>query len=472
MKSIPIATGSQFLLYPSVSAAMGGVSIAVDDPWGDPFVNPAKGSGISSSIFTATPQFYSIGRSTSGLGHSAYTLPVTVLGRYRQYFGGIGLAWQEMTRQEQNDCCWVFSESLTSSFATLLDVAPQGGISRRNLYLTLFGGKELSKGLSVGFSVFAAGLAGVEGVQLLYGQGDDVDQEGGMATYKVGLSQRWESGRTAEVILQHNRFKMSHTITSVFWDGDWDDGQWRSEQRLEKDETNGVALRLGYSQPLSKGWTIGARLVGDWKSHPKIPNYDLMQIPRDPGNTGAYNIGVGFSRVIRKTTFAFDMIYEPIWSHTWAYAEEDIVFDDLPPIKAGEKTVENFFRFNNSRFRIGVQQKGSRMEFGMGLNLHAISYRLEQENFVGRFERTLDESWGEWTLTASLGYDFKGFLLKYLSILTWGTGQPGILNRGFSEAGDGLLNNSSFVAAPAGALGLIDARVWTHRLTLVVPLTE
>ena len=42
-KTIPVATSDQFMSVPSTKLSMGGVSIALDDPLYNPFVNPAKG---------------------------------------------------------------------------------------------------------------------------------------------------------------------------------------------------------------------------------------------------------------------------------------------------------------------------------------------------------------------------------------------------------------------------------------------
>ena len=49
LKTVPIATEDQFLIFPSQNLGMAGVSIALDDPLLDPFVNPAKGSRLSLS---------------------------------------------------------------------------------------------------------------------------------------------------------------------------------------------------------------------------------------------------------------------------------------------------------------------------------------------------------------------------------------------------------------------------------------
>ena len=47
IKTVPLAAGDQFRIFPSQNLGMGRVSIAVDDPLLDPFVNPAKGSRLS-----------------------------------------------------------------------------------------------------------------------------------------------------------------------------------------------------------------------------------------------------------------------------------------------------------------------------------------------------------------------------------------------------------------------------------------
>ncbi|MCH8961510.1 MAG: FAD-dependent oxidoreductase, partial [Bacteroidetes bacterium] len=191
----------------------------------------------------------------------------------------------------------------------------------------------------------------------------------------------------------------------------------------------GWAVQAGIQQPLDNGWRFGARLAGDWKRHPKIPNYDLMQIPRDPGNSSAYNLGLGLSRTIGQTTYGLDLIYEPIWSHTWADALDDTPIGEDEKngvVRAGEMTVENFFRFDNSILRFGVRQAGDRFDFGLGLSLHSYRYHLDQEDFVLPLKRKLEENWSEWTLSLGLGYNFTGFQLRYLSLITLGTGRPGV----------------------------------------------
>ena len=477
VKTVPVATGNQFMIFPSQNMSMGGVSIALDDPLYDAFVNPAKGISIQGVRFTGTPSYYGVSMRDDFLddASSTRTLPVGMLVRQGTLFGGAVMAWQEMTKQDNRPCCF-------ADFARPANTVIQESSSttRNNVYAFAMGGAQLpGTNLSVGVSAFTADLNGLEGVRLLYSDGNRVDQDGKMSSFRLGFLQQWDDGRSAELAVQRHRFKMDHEMTQWVWDEER--GESVLQTRLEQDETNGWAVLAGFQQPLNSGWRLGVRLVGDWKDHPKIPNYDLMQIPRDPGNTSAYNIGVGLSRTIGQTTWGFDLIYEPIWSHTWADAAEDTPIVPISPfegptgdvIPAGEMTVENFFRFNNSIFRLGVRQAGDRLDFGLGLNLHIIRYQLDQENFVQQFKRELDESWGEWTFSLGLGYTFTGFQLRYLSLITLGTGRPGIDFGGARNAAfDQAALESSFVVAPAGPLALQDARVWTHQLSILIPIAD
>ena len=58
LKTVPLAAGDQFLIFPSDNLAMGGVSIALDDRALDPFGNPAMGSRIEESHVFSSPTFW------------------------------------------------------------------------------------------------------------------------------------------------------------------------------------------------------------------------------------------------------------------------------------------------------------------------------------------------------------------------------------------------------------------------------
>ena len=72
VKTVPVAAGDQFLIFPSGTLAMGGISLALPDTLGDPFSNPATGSRVGESFFFGTPALYHI----SGGNGSGRTLPL------------------------------------------------------------------------------------------------------------------------------------------------------------------------------------------------------------------------------------------------------------------------------------------------------------------------------------------------------------------------------------------------------------
>ena len=58
IKSVPLATGDQFNLYPALNYGMAGLTIAVDDSLNDAFHNPAKGDFITNGNIFTLPYFY------------------------------------------------------------------------------------------------------------------------------------------------------------------------------------------------------------------------------------------------------------------------------------------------------------------------------------------------------------------------------------------------------------------------------
>src|SRR2546430_2140125 len=66
MKTVPIAQGDQFDLFPSDNFGMGGVTIALADTLLDPFVNPAKGARVGSARFFGAPTLYGLSRDAGG----------------------------------------------------------------------------------------------------------------------------------------------------------------------------------------------------------------------------------------------------------------------------------------------------------------------------------------------------------------------------------------------------------------------
>jgi hypothetical protein len=214
---------------------------------------------------------------------------------------------------------------------------------------------------------------------------------------------------------------------------------------------------------------MGWSLTGNWKDHPKIPNYEIQNIPRDPGNTRAYAVGVGISKNQGPLQAAVELSLEPIRSETWADAGADTTSVTGEIIPAGERTVENDFRFTNAVVKAGGAWNYRRATFQGGIQLRSISYELDQLNRVTAIRRDQRESWMEWTPSLGVSLRMEGAVFHYSALITTGTGRPGVR----WAAGQVVPNSASgvdVILAPEGPLTLQDARVTTHQLSVVIPI--
>lgn len=453
IKTIPVAEGDQFMLFPSEKGGMGSVGIALDDRLADPFVNPARAAALGGVQFFSTPVYYGFGPLNGNDEGSGRTLPLGLMAHRDAAFGGVMMAYQELVPARNPVCCF-------GGFVDRAVTRNESTISANNLYLLGLAGLEIpGSEWSVAVSAFHGELGGLEGVRRLYAA-NTIRQDGSMQQYRAGAFREWDGGHAAELVLMLHRFQMTHRIDQSTWN--------ETNIREEHDETRSFAAQAEYRYAFETGWTLGGRVVGDWKWHPKIPNYDLMQIPRDPGNSAAYNLGVGLSTTSGSATFAVDFVFEPIWSHTWANAVEPTPTANGGVVHPGSMTVENHFDFANARIAMGVHFDGDRVDFATGIDMHHISYDLDQMDYVENRRRLLGQQWTEWTWSAGFGTEFSGFLLQYTGRLTLGTGTPAVQGnwgaRAFADV------SADWVVAPRGPLVLDETAVLSHQLSLIVPL--
>src|SRR3954470_3900898 len=67
IKTLPIADGDQWRIFPSANAPMGDLSISLRDSLLEPFVIPAKGAHVSDrGFFFGSPTFYTVSQSAGG----------------------------------------------------------------------------------------------------------------------------------------------------------------------------------------------------------------------------------------------------------------------------------------------------------------------------------------------------------------------------------------------------------------------
>ena len=482
LKTIPVAAGDQFLIFPSQNMGMGSVSIALPDEWLDPFVNPALGARISGSRMFGSPVFYDI----SGADGSAKTLPLGALFASGSWFAAGTLAIQQLQTGDDN----VFDGPVPLAVERTGWIVPPwwggGGEllsdqSASNLYAFGSVGRKLGK-TAVGVSAFYGNLNAVDGVDLLYALARNIDQYGHVADVRLGALHDFGGGRSLEVLGLRSVFSMTHDVTYVDWI--WDPApvcndsiygpipcpgriEERMERNLDRTETWGFHSR--YQQPLTNtGWRLGAIFTANRKTHPKIPNYELMNIPRDPGTSWAYNAGVGLSRTMGPARFGLDLVLEPIWSHTWAAADTALTTASGGTIPLGGRTVENRFAFANAHIRLGVAREDRRTGLQFGLQVRSISYRLDQTDLVAESSRVQRENWMEWTPTWGASLKFPEFEIRYQGRVTTGTGRPGVAWTGVR--GEMVTMAADFIPAPSGPLTLQDARVLTHQVAVALPI--
>ena len=464
LRTVPVAAGDQFLIFPSDNLGLGGVSIALDDPWLDMFVNPAKGARVTASQVFATPTFYSVGQNAG----SAATLSAGSLFGGRVFGGGL-LALQQLKSGQR----FFGPEPLWD-----LAILPPDALSERsatNKFAHFSLGTTLPGRAAIGASATFADLNGIDGVEHLYAMASRIDQSGSMTDVRLGLTKALGTGGLAEGLLLYNRFAATHDVYYVDWvvvdSTNW---IWEPQERLEAnlDRTETWGLHLGFRRPVgNEGWRVGGILTGNYKSHPKIPNYELVNIPRDPGHSTALDIGVGVAKQSGPLTMGLDLVYEPAWSSTWAEAARATPTPEGDTIPAGGKTIENEFQFSNAHVNLGAGYVVGPAMFQLGLSVRAFDYHLDQWDNVEQSSRRQNEEWMEWTPSWGVRLQLKGVELRYMGRVTTGTGLPGVAwNGAVATRAEAAGFANDIVVPPGGPLTLAEADVWTHQVSVAVPI--
>ncbi|MCB9058730.1 MAG: hypothetical protein H6627_09195 [Calditrichae bacterium] len=458
VKSLPVATGDQFLLYPSKNISMGGVNIALADEWLDAYRNPANGFNILSNSIFLQPTFYNI---SSNLG-GARSIPLNLFLKTSGLFFMAGGAFQQLEAANISNPDWA-------------QTAPLGPTDRYsdNKYLYAGVGTKLPvEGLSAGVRADWADFNAMGGVDLLYSNNARISQDGGLYEIRGGITFQKDQ-KNLEAVLFYNNFDMKHDVSYIEWI--WDEQAQNSIQRFvtenNKDHTDTYGLQFRYREQFQEeGPYIGALFTYNWKTHPKIPNYQVMNIPRDPGNTWAYDFGIGYGVIKDDSRFGIDFIYQPVWSNTWANAVEDINTGERI-IKAGQKTIENDFTFDNWIGRIGFNRMLGAFDLSAGLEIYSRSYNLDQFDYIAYTKRSQNEQWTEYTWTWGFTLHFSYFNLQYGGRLLTGSGIPRV--NSWRIIGDALFDQAAdFIAAPSGSLSTQYESTYTHQFVIQVPLGD
>ncbi|HZI21395.1 MAG TPA: hypothetical protein VFD76_02730 [Gemmatimonadales bacterium] len=478
IKTVPIAQGDQFDIYPSMNQGMGGVAIALPDTLLDPFRTPERGGRLTQARFFGAPTVYAISSNTGG----GRTLPVTAFTPLGSWYAALSLAVQEVdpSRAPGSVLTGPPPPGVLVQAPQPIQVTQPTPQSHGNAYVFALVGKTLPEPkLSLAASFSWARLNAMDGVDLLYPGSQSIDQFSHAVDVRLGLLKQWAGDRALDAVLLHNHFGMSQDVTylDLFWDPGTQSVLQRPRVEHELDRTDTWGLHLQYERPLTDtGWRIGWIATGNLMTHPKIPNYELMNIPRDPGRSQGYQVGVGVARTRGPATFGLDAVYEPIWSHTWAAAAAPTATSAGDTIPVGGMTIENRFHFSNFIFRMGIGRDvgiGGRTRGGtwqLGVAARTVHYWLTQRDLVQGATRAQEEWWVEWTPTWGFTLRFPELELRYSGRVTKGTGRPGTQAVTGFLADPAALRSGDLLVAPNGPLTLDGVSVVTHQVSLSLPL--
>ena len=458
-RTVPVFQDEQFEIYPSSRPGFAGVFIALDDTLNDPFVNPAKGTRLRGLTITTAPYSHGI----SGNRGGGRTLPIGFLAGSGAWSGTLLGAMQQLDRAGPT---W----NRPSSERTATNQYVTGSLSRR-----------LDNGLSVGIGAFRADLAAVDGVDLLYAGSDRIDQSGSLTDLRLGAVKEWEPGHVLELVLVRNRTSMRHDVqfSTTVWNNVLRVSNTTRRQEVNLDQTNIWGAHTEYTRPVgTEGWRIGALATANLLDHPKIPNYVLQNLPRDPGTTRAFNLGLGAARMTGPFTFGVDVVLEPMTADTYADAATNVTRTDGSVIPAGQKTVENHFRFRNSKARIGIGRSWradsasqSTVAVNVGLAMYAISYDLRQTNNIARTTRNQHENWVESGPTFGVRFRSRDIEASYAfrsSCANEGCDLPGGGDRVRFDAA--TPSTGGIIAAPSSPLFFNGGSETSHHFTISVPI--
>jgi hypothetical protein len=476
IRTVPVVAANQGEFYPSLARGMGNLTFTLDDPLGASFMNPAKASLVNGIVLFSSPTragwSNDNGRAvTSTQGSSLYTgtalssIPFGTLMNFGSVFGGAVVAYQgykgDRTRQPFP---WVGPLDVIGPSAATTDLGA-------NTFVTgVLGYQTPDKTFAVGASASWGELSAIDGVNLLYPGATDIRQSGKVWDVKLGVLADLPDGDRLEFVAGRGISKATHEVSYPTFRGP----VLGVVKEMNKDETREWLLHAVYLRPVGEHWKIGGALTVNWKDHPKIPNYALANIPRDPGTSIAYNLGLGIRWSNERSFWGFEYVYEPITVNTWAEAGEQqggIAIRTLPP---DFKTVENFFDFANHSIRVGHSSisKWEWLEYRLGAQLHFYKYDLHQIDNIAHTARDFSTDWLETTLTGGLTARVGRLRLLYTLQLVLGNGLVGVSAPRFLAAPDGgvIRTNFDVLPAPAGELVVDDITLVTHQFVFVYEL--
>ncbi len=474
---------------PTASETMGGVSIAFQDYLHDALVNPAAIpfaetgmliTGPRYSTWTATQHSTSTRTLVNGEGvpiestnssydrnsSKNYTVPIGLLQKYGTTGFTISGTYQRYHSKISDHSVTTNSVGTFGSY----DESYHGdyNASASAGFGMVIPGTNVAVGIGGGYSDIHA----TDGLLFLYSNSTGVSLSGKGWDAHLGAAAELADIGELQIVGGYSSYKSTHEAEQRF-------GLERVEN---KDEVNAWYLQTGLRKTINERLTVGVRLTGNLKDHPKIPEYSVAGIPRDPGTTYAMNAGLGFSwKTSSDAVFAFEYAIEPVSSETWVEAEVERDVNGGRTILPGEKEQQNDYTFLNHVIRAGAQVPlDTWLTFRFGAAMKAYNFDYHHENFITNLTRDVESqnSWTEVTLTSGLFATIGGMTFAYQAEMLNGLGileQSGSFFRAPAfDAPEGNAVRSSAVAdyliPPNGNVQVRPIPVIAQRLSFTMPL--
>jgi len=451
VKTVPLLSTDQFSLVPSFRDDMGGTSIAIRDGLQDLFINPGHFAPETRSQWFVNPrlshwgfsqetstryngQWPSYNLEQNNAKSSIFTLPIGFLFTSKNVYTAAMAGFQALSAGN-----WQSAHFKASNYPW-----------------TWIGGLYLPRlKTAIGVGVDYVRIRGIDGVYLLYPNATQLSQKGSARQFRLGLCSSLANGDHWNLSGSRYLFKILQTEQNV----------------VNKDENNGWWVQANYMKKISEPLTLAALIVADWRHHPKIPEYPLAGIPRDPGNTRALNFGFGLKWQNETTLFGIDLIYEPVDVKTWADAATEFTNWDGHIYRVGDVTQRNDYRFANRLIRSGVQIKPTKwLSLATGAQVKLYEYDYYQNDFLNHAERTgkPQRQWSETTWTGGIKIHTGKIILTYSLRLQTGTGllERQWLWRWFAFDGLAEFAKADFLIPPTVTLNVTPVTYYTQWLGL------
>lgn len=460
IKTVPDPVGEQFLILPTSNPGIAGLKIMADDQLGDPFTNPALGRGEAAATFYLAPTSYGDHRGTL----AGRTIPLGAIFTGPRWFGALALAVQRLESAPNP----VFRAPAQLDSA----ISYEEG---RNIYAVAALGRQVGSRTSIGVRVAHGDLELMDGARRLYPESLAVQQSGEVTSLAVGAVHHLGSERTLELVLSGAEVAMDYTVARWRWIPSPSSDMQVPEPwtELNGDRSRIRKARLRYRHPIpGLGIRVGA--IGAIHSRRQLgtPGFDLVNVPRDPGNSTIFEAGVGVETTATENLFGAEFTYAPGTAHGRTFAQTPSLTSTGQVRDPDGPTVDHRFRFANWRLDGGMELVQGPITFQLGLGVRRYRSSLVQDDHIHGGAHRERQAWFEWAASTGATVALGPLDIAYSGRLV-AKGLAPCPPWSFRNSCLGELEtfrDTELMVAPTDAETLPDFQVVTHRIMVSVPI--